>query len=199
MSETLRFWLERIMTVEFWVEALSAFKDLGPLAPICLALVESLIPALPLVAIVTINISAHGAILGLLYSWVGTTLGSLSVFLFFRRLVKRKLMSWFSRKASIQKALDWVAERNAAVLFILVSLPFTPSSFINIAFGLSDFDEQKFIKTLIAAKLIMMLGLSLFGKTLSISFTRPVYLILAAAILAALYLISTHFRKKHGL
>jgi len=69
MSETLRFWLERIMTVEFWVEALSAFKDLGPLAPICLALVESLIPALPLVAIVTINISAHGAILGFLYSW----------------------------------------------------------------------------------------------------------------------------------
>ena len=45
MSETLRFWLERIMTVEFWVEALSAFKDLGPLAPICLAFVESLIPA----------------------------------------------------------------------------------------------------------------------------------------------------------
>ena len=178
MSETLRFWLERIMTVEFWVEALSAFKDLGPLAPICLALVESLIPALPLVAIVTINISAHGAILGFLYSWVGTTLGSLIVFLFFRRIVKRKLMPWFSRRASIQKALDWVAERNAAVLFI---------------------DEQKFIKTLIAAKLIMMLGLSLFGKTLSISFTRPVYLILAVAILAALYLISAHFRKKHGL
>ena len=199
MSETLRFWLERIMTVEFWVEALSAFKDLGPLAPICLALVESLIPALPLVAIVTINISAHGAILGFLYSWVGTTLGSLIVFLFFRRIVKRKLMPWFSRRASIQKALDWVAERNAAVLFILVSLQFTPSSFINIAFGLSDFDEQKFIKTLIAAKLIMMLGLSLFGKTLSISFTRPVYLILAVAILAALYLISAHFRKKHGL
>ena len=46
MSETLRFWLERIMTVEFWVEALSAFKDLGPLAPICLAFVESLISAL---------------------------------------------------------------------------------------------------------------------------------------------------------
>ena len=108
-------------------------------------------------------------------------------------------MPWFSRKVSIQKALDWVADRNAAVLFILVSLPFTPSSFINIAFGLSDFDEQKFIKTLIAAKLIMMLGLSLFGKTLSISFTRPVYLILAVAILAALYLISVHFRKKHGL
>ena len=108
-------------------------------------------------------------------------------------------MPWFSRKVSIQKALDWVADRNAAVLFILVSLPLRPASFINIAFGLSDFDEQKFIKTLIAAKLIMMLGLSLFGKTLSISFTRPVYLILAVAILAALYLISVHFRKKHGL
>ena len=106
MSETLRFWLERMMTVEFWVEALSAFKDLGPLAPICLALVESLIPALPLVAIVTINISAHGAILGFFYSWIGTTVGSLIVFLFFRRIVKHRLMPWFSRSASIQKALN---------------------------------------------------------------------------------------------
>ena len=199
MSETLRVWLDRIMTGEFWVEALSAFKDLGPLAPICLALVESLIPALPLVAIVTINISAHGAILGFFYSWIGTTVGSLIVFLFFRRIVKHRLMPWFSRSASIQKALNWVAGRNAAVLFILVAMPFTPSSFINIAFGLSDFEESKFIKTLIAAKLIMMFGLSVFGKTLSISFTRPIYLILAAGILAVLYCVSVHFRKKHGL
>ena len=62
-----------------------------------------------------------------------------------------------------------------------------------------DVKQPAGVKTLIAAKLIMMLGLSLFGKTLSISFTRPVYLILAVAILAALYLISAHFRKKHGL
>ena len=108
-------------------------------------------------------------------------------------------MPWFSRSASIQKALDWVAGRNAAVLFILVAMPFTPSSFINIAFGLSDFEESKFIKTLIAAKLIMMFGLSVFGKTLSISFTRPIYLLLAAGILAVLYCVSVHFRKKHGL
>ena len=112
--------------------------------------------------------------LGFLYSWVGTTLGSLIVFLFFRRIVKRKLMPWFSRRASIQKALDWVADRNAAVLFILVSLPFTPSSFINIAFGLSDFDEQKFIKTLIAAKLIMICLLYTSGCAVLLFFNETV-------------------------
>ena len=46
MIDTLKFWLEKMMTVEFWVQALSAFKDLGPVAPILLALVESLVPAL---------------------------------------------------------------------------------------------------------------------------------------------------------
>ncbi|MFQ8583961.1 MAG: TVP38/TMEM64 family protein [Holdemania massiliensis] len=177
------------------VEALPKDSTLG----LILACGILLIPALPLVAIVTINISAHGAILGFFYSWIGTTVGSLIVFLFFRRIVKHRLMPWFSRSASIQKALNWVAGRNAAVLFILVAMPFTPSSFINIAFGLSDFEESKFIKTLIAAKLIMMFGLSVFGKTLSISFTRPIYLLLAAGILAVLYCVSVHFRKKHGL
>ena len=187
------------MTVDFWVNALSAFKDLGPVPPIMLALIESLIPALPLVAIVTINVSAHGAFLGFLYSWLGTTLGSVIVFLFFRRIVKKKLMNWFNRRVVIQKALDWVAGRNAAVLFILVCMPFTPSAFINIAFGLSDFDEVKFIKTLSMAKLIMITSLSLFGKTVSVSFDRPGFLILAVLILIILIAVSAYFKKKHGL
>ena len=187
------------MTLEFWVNALSAFKDLGPAPPILLALVESLIPALPLVAIVTINVGAHGALLGFLYSWVGTTLGSVIVFLFFRRVVKKRLMNWFNKRVMIQKALNWVAGRNTAVLFILVCMPFTPSAFINIAFGLSDFDEVKFIRTLALAKLVMITSLSLFGKTVSVSFDRPVFLILAVALLVALILLSAYFKKKHGL
>ena len=199
MIDTLKFWLEKMMTVEFWVQALSAFKDLGPVAPILLALVESLVPALPLVAIVTINISAHGALLGFLYSWIGTTLGSLLVFLLFRRGVKKYLMRWLGHRPSIQRALQWVAGRGTGVLFVLVALPFTPSSFINIAFGLSDFDELTFMKTLAVAKLIMMLGLSLFGQTISISFSEPAFLILAALILIALIMISSRIRKKHDL
>ena len=187
------------MTLDFWVNALSAFKDLGPVPPILLALVESLIPALPLVAIVTINVTAHGAILGFLYSWVGTTLGSVLVFLFFRRVVKKRLMHWFQKRVLIQRALNWVAGRNAAVLFILVSMPFTPSAFINIAFGLSDFDEKKFIRTLCMAKLVMITSLSLLGKTVSISFDRPVFLILAGVILVILFLLSAYFKKRHGL
>lgn len=197
--EVLEGWLRKLMTVEFWVDLLSAFKDLGPLAPIGLAFIESLLPALPLVAIVTINITAHGAILGFFYSWLGTTLGSAVVFLFFRRIVRRHLMKWIRHQGKVQKALDWVAGCSGAVLFLLIAIPFTPSSFINMAFGLSDFEEKEFLQTSVAAKLVMMLGLSFFGKTLSISLTRPVYLILAAVILFLLVRISSVIRKKHGL
>ena len=62
--------------------------NLGPIAPIMLAMVESFFPPLPLIAIVALNVAAHGGILGFLYSWAGVALGGSIMFLFWRRVVK---------------------------------------------------------------------------------------------------------------
>ena len=81
--------LHQLGTLDFWKTLLDGFGDLGPLAPIALAMVESFFPPLPLIAIVALNVAAHGGFLGFAYSWIGVLLGGTLMFLFWRRVVKR--------------------------------------------------------------------------------------------------------------
>lgn len=199
MIETFKEWIKLLGSLEFWIQFIETFRDFGPVAPIFLAMIESLIPALPLVAIVTFNITAYGTVLGFLYSWIGSMLGCFLVFSFFRFVVKKYLSKWIAHHHAIQKGLAWVAKVNYKVLFIIALFPFTPSSFLNIVFGLSDFDIQLYFKTLMLAKIGMIFSLSLFGSSVVLSFENPLYIIVAILILLLLYLLSKYFTKKHGL
>ena len=75
MESTLISFVHQLGTLEFWQTLLESFGDLGPLAPIFLAMVESFFPPLPLIAIVALNIAAHGGFLGFVYSWLGVAAG----------------------------------------------------------------------------------------------------------------------------
>lgn len=68
-------WFHQLGQLEFWEGLLAGFENLGPLVPILLAAVESFFPPLPLVAIVALNVAAHGGVLGFLYSWLGVAAG----------------------------------------------------------------------------------------------------------------------------
>ena len=68
---TMNFWLRQLGTLEFWETLLDSFGNLGPIAPIMLAMVESFFPPLPLIAIVALNVAAHGGILGFLLGRCG--------------------------------------------------------------------------------------------------------------------------------
>ena len=76
--------LHQLGTLDFWKTLLDGFGDLGPLAPIALAMVESFFPPLPLIAIVALNVAAHGGFLGFAYSWIGVLLGGTLMFLFWQ-------------------------------------------------------------------------------------------------------------------
>ena len=84
MESTLISFVHQLGTLEFWQTLLDSFGDLGPLAPIFLAMVESFFPPLPLIAIVALNVAAHGGLFGFVYSWVGVMLGGTLMFLFWR-------------------------------------------------------------------------------------------------------------------
>ena len=74
-------WFHQLGQLEFWEGLLTGFEDLGPLVPILLAAVESFFPPLPLVAIVALNVAAHGGVLGFLYSWMGVAAGGTIMFM----------------------------------------------------------------------------------------------------------------------
>ena len=199
MSAQWTQWYELFTSLEFWENLLDSFQALGPLVPIALAALESLIPALPLVAIVTLNVAGHGALLGFLFSWIGTCLGCTFTFWFFRRVFKKLFVRWADRSEKVRKARDWVNGFDPTALFLIVILPFTPSSFVNFAFGISDFDAKKYLRTLYGAKLIMIALLALFGQSCVEALENPWFIVLSVALIAGLYYISLRVRKRNGL
>ncbi|RHQ26406.1 MULTISPECIES: TVP38/TMEM64 family protein [Faecalibacterium] len=199
MESTLISFVHQLGTLEFWQTLLDSFGDLGPLAPIFLAMVESFFPPLPLIAIVALNVAAHGGLFGFVYSWVGVMLGGTLMFLFWRRVLKQFFWKFASRSQKLEKAERWVSRFDVSSLFMLSVLPFTPSSFMHFAFGISDFDEKRYLITMLLGKGVMVAMMALFGQSLVRSMKNPVYLVLAVVIWGAMYWGSKRFCKKHDL
>lgn len=199
MESTLISFVHQLGTLEFWQTLLDSFGDLGPLAPIFLAMVESFFPPLPLIAIVALNVAAHGGLFGFVYSWVGVMLGGTLMFLFWRRVLKQFFWKFASRSQKLEKAEQWVSRFDVSSLFMLSVLPFTPSSFMHFAFGISDFDEKRYLITMLLGKGVMVAMMALFGQSLVSSMKKPVYLVLAVVIWGAMYWGSKRFCKKHDL
>ena len=199
MESTLISFVHQLGTLEFWQTLLDSFGDLGPLAPIFLAMVESFFPPLPLIAIVALNVAAHGGLFGFVYSWVGVMLGGTLMFLFWRRVLKQFFWKFASRSQKLEKAERWVNRFDVSSLFMLSVLPFTPSSFMHFAFGISDFDEKRYLITMLLGKGVMVAMMALFGQSLVRSMKNPVYLVLAVVIWGAMYWGSKRFCKKHDL
>ena len=199
MEGTLISFVHQLGTLEFWQTLLDGFGDLGPLAPIFLAMVESFFPPLPLIAIVALNVAAHGGLFGFVYSWVGVMLGGTLMFLFWRRVLKQFFWKFASRSQKLEKAEQWVSRFDVSSLFMLSVLPFTPSSFMHFAFGISDFDEKRYLITMLLGKGVMVAMMALFGQSLVSSMKNPVYLVLAVVIWGAMYWGSKRFCKKHDL
>ena len=199
MESTLISFVHQLGTLEFWQTLLDSFGDLGPLAPIFLAMVESFFPPLPLIAIVALNVAAHGGLFGFVYSWVGVMLGGTLMFLFWRRVLKQFFWKFASRSQKLEKAEQWVSRFDVSSLFMLSVLPFTPSSFMHFAFGISDFDEKRYLITMLLGKGVMVALIALFGQSLVSSLKNPVYLVLAILLGAGMYWVSKKFCKTHNL
>ena len=192
-------WWAQLSRLEFWQALLDGFEGLGPVAPVLLALVESFFPPLPLIAIVALNVAAHGVLLGFLYSWLGVALGGGLMFCFWRRVVKRFFWRFASRFSTLQRAQRWVNQFNVSSLFMLAVLPFTPTAFLHLAFGISDFDERRYLLTMLGAKGVMVGMMAVFGQSLVSALKNPFYLILAVLLWCAMYWASKRFCKKHHL
>lgn len=191
--------LQKMGTVEFWDNLFHSIRILGPLVPILMAMVESFIPVLPLVAIVTLNVAAHGAVMGFVYSWLGSAIGSTLFFLLCRKVVKPWVLRFASRHPKVTKARNWVNGVKWQALFFIMVMPFTPSSFVNFAIGVSDFDGKLYIKVMVTAKIIMLILLSLFGQSVVRAIRNPAFLILAGLLALVLWLVSKYVNKKNKL
>ncbi|MGB7594599.1 MAG: VTT domain-containing protein [Erysipelotrichaceae bacterium] len=199
MLKTIQDWINLVLSDAFWMQVLANYRGFGPIAPIFLAMVESFIPALPLIAIVAFAIGAYGPFLGFLYSYIGSLTGSVLVFLLFRRIVKPYFMHLVPQRKNLAKLVDWVSRQTPVTIFMLASFPFTPSSLLNTTFGLSDFRELPYIVAIAAGKLIMIALLALFGSSVVNVVKNPYYLILMIVLFLLLRYVYAKIQKKSAL
>ena len=195
---TMNFCLRQLGTLEFWETLLDSFGNLGPIAPIMLAMVESFFPPHTLICIVSLNGGAPGGHRGFQYSWARLAVGGSIMFLFWRRVVKCFFWKFASRSPKLEKAQQWVNRLDTSSLFMLTLLPFAPSSFMHLAFGISDFDEKRYLITMLLGKGVMIAMMAVFGQSLVSSMKNPLYLELDVQLRGRMYRVRKQISKKHN-
>lgn len=184
------------LTTQGGLEAL--FQDveqLGFLIGFLLVFMESFLPFLPLFIIVVVNINAYGFILGSLISYSGTVLGSYLVFLLMRYFFRKPAQKYIAKHKRLASLLDFVDRRGFVFLFILLSLPFTPTSVINVIAALSNLKKVVYLYILLVAKAIMILTMAVVGYDVTSFFNSPLRLTLTIAGLVLIYFFSKWYQK----
>lgn len=188
--------LIELLTTEQGIETLfQKFEDLGFIVGFLLVFIEAFLPFLPLVVIVILNINSYGIIIGFLVSYIASVAGSYLVFLIVRNLFRQPAQRYIEKHDKLNRMLKFIDERGFTFLFILLSLPFTPSSIVNVITALSNIRRHVYLYILLASKFIMILSMTLVGYDITSFFDSPVKLILSLVFLVLLYLISKWYQK----
>jgi uncharacterized membrane protein YdjX (TVP38/TMEM64 family) len=152
-----------ICTNKDWIKG--TLKAAGPLAPLVFILLQSLqviFAPIPGEATGFIGGYLFGAPLGLLYSTLGLTLGSILAFLIARWLEEHYVKRWIP--ADILQKFDFLMERQGALVsFILFLLPGFPKDYLCFVLGLSRMPFKLFLLICVVGRLPGTLLLTLQG------------------------------------
>jgi uncharacterized membrane protein YdjX (TVP38/TMEM64 family) len=152
-----------VCTDKHWIK--SVLKSAGPLAPLVFIVIQAfqvVFAPIPGEATGFIGGYLFGAPLGLLYSTIGLTLGSVGAFLIARWLEEHYVKRWIP--AEILLKFDFLMEHQGAlVAFILFLLPGFPKDYLCFILGLSRMPFKLFLLICIIGRLPGTLLLNLQG------------------------------------
>ena len=167
--EAIKAWF----TLENIMDLIQEYRSFGPLPGIVLPMIEAFLPFLPLVLFVMANASAFGLWLGFLYSWLGSCLGALLLFLLIRKYGQKRIFSFLSKHPKVRKLMDWVDRHGFGPLFLLLCFPFTPSVVVNIVAALSKISIYQYMLAVAIGKMVMIFTMSFVGYDLHSLITQP--------------------------
>jgi len=146
-----------------WIK--SVLKAAGPLAPLVFILIQALqVVFAPIPGEATGFIGGYlfGAPLGLFYSTLGLTLGSVLAFLIARWLEEHYVKRWIP--GEILQKFDFLMERQGALIaFILFIFPGFPKDYLCFVLGLSRMSLKLFLVIVTVGRLPGTLLLTLQG------------------------------------
>src|SRR5690625_536351 len=181
---------------EYIMQLLQDYERLGPLPGILLPFIEALLPFLPLVVFVFANAAAYGLLKGFLYSWIGSSLGSILVFLIVRRLGDKRIFRTIRHNKQVYKVTTWLERHGFGSLFLLLCFPFSPSSVINVVAGLSKISTQQFSLAVILGKSVMIFSLAYVGTSILSFAKNPIRTIVVAVSIGLFWILGKYIEKR---
>lgn len=161
------------------------------LCTLLLMTIQNLFTIIPLILLISVNISLFGFAGGYLWSWVVSVAGAVVSF-----FLTRFWFQDFFGKFVDDKLEQKIDENGFWFVFIGRVMPFMPTSVVNIAAGISSVRFMKFFFATVIGNLIYFFFLSAISLgVLSIPWENGIYLALAACALI-IYLVIKRKRKR---
>ena len=159
------------------IYSLQEYKFLVAIVGFVIIIIETFIPALPLVAIVGANAFVLGIWVGFFISWVGSSIGSIALFFLCNKFAESTFIRKISnRYKNIEKFNKWVNKQGFTMIFITYLCPFIPDFLVTITSGISKMKYTNFIPGMVLGKFIMFLVISYIGNDFKDFIKDPVKL-----------------------
>ena len=176
-----------IILIDKLIEKLIIF---GPIAGFFLIILESIFPILPLGVFIAFNVEAFGLLQGFLLSYAATSIGCIISYYLFRNLLSDYYYNKIAKKKKLKKATKTFANIKFSNLVLVMALPFTPASLVNVIAGITKVPQIKFILAVVISKVFIIYFWGFVGKSLLSSFNDLKTLLILTIILILAYIIS---------
>lgn len=125
---------------------------MAPLISSILIVSEAIFAFLPLFVFITINVLTLGTLAGSFISWCCTIFGSFLAFFLCRKDLSPIFQKFIKNKSHLNKFMKYIDKLKFSKLVLIISIPLTPSFFVNLAAGLSNIPLKKYLYALILGK-----------------------------------------------
>lgn len=174
----------------------------GVLAPILssvLIVLEGMFAFLPVFVFITVNLLTMGNILGSIVSYICTIIGNFLTFFLCRIGLNPLFQKYIGNKRKLKKMMNLINKMSFSKLVLIISIPLTPSFFVNLAAGLSKIPKKKYLYALMLGKICIILFWGVLGTSLIDCLTNPIMFIKVVGMILVCNLIGKVINKKFDL
>lgn len=181
---------------QLMLDLIEQYEQLGPIPGIALPFIEAFLPFLPLIAFVIANGAAYGLFKGFIYSWIGSSLGMIMVFLLIRKFADKRIFKRIKADRRVKKVTSWVGENGFGPLFLLLCFPFSPSALINVVAALSNVGFRQFALAVLLGKTLMIFSVTYIGSSIVEFASHPAKTVMIIGCIVIFWVFGTYLERK---
>ena len=112
------------------------------------------------------NVLSYGMILGIIFTYIGTSLAAISIFIFLRTTFSKKTIDDRKLSIKIKRYLYWIENTHPALHILAMMIPLSPAYLINYSMGLSNISFKRYLFVTLISRFIMLILCIPFVMTL---------------------------------